>query len=77
MKIFISILIIFFCSNVMAKKHKYSKEVCTQLFEGIQTFLSIADNSWKKNTETDNKKAMEMVQTATNYTIIYNSFCKK
>ena len=62
--------------NSFAKGHKYPKEVCKEIYQGIGYFLKEADVLWKKRGSSNDKKALLFSQAAANYTVVYESFCK-
>ena len=73
------LIILFFLlisNNTFAKGHKYSKEVCKEIYQGIGYFLKEADVLWKKRGSSNDKKALLFSQAAANYTVVYESFCK-
>ena len=69
-----TLIILTFFSISYAEEKKYDQKACEEIYVGIAYFLKAADKNWKE-TKDENKAAM-YVDTAANYTTIYNTFCK-
>ena len=78
MKILLTTLIILISSAVSPvfgeEKHKqWSEKSCTDVYNAIAIFSSLAEKKWK----TDEEKAARYASAAADYATIYETVCKR
>ena len=78
MKTFLTTLIILFTSVVSpvfgkAKHEQWSEKSCTDVYNAIAIFSSLAEKKWK----TDEEKAARYASAAADYATIYETVCAR
>ena len=64
-----------FSTNSVFSQEKYPEDICKQIYASIGIFLKLADHEWKKTK--DEKKALLYSQAAANYSVVYETVCRK
>ena len=78
MKTLLATLILLFTSAVSpvygeAKHEQWSEKSCTDVYNAIAIFTSLADKQWK----IDEEKASRYASAAADYATIYETVCKR
>jgi len=64
-----------FSVNSVFAQEKYPEGACKQIYAAIGIFLKLADHEWKKTK--DEEKALLYSQAAANYSVVYETVCRK
>ena len=87
-KILFFILVFMFCISInplFSKDRKYPENVCKEIFDAIEIFLTLADKEWEqtKNAEKTElekskhaAKGLFLSQAAANYSTVYETVCR-